>query len=81
MTYLERWCLACITCTFGALLSYVFILIKMEVEKRQKVVELKTLAFVRSQENPRDLLTESVLFGLVAGGFALYSTWFWVSLI
>ena len=81
MTYLESWCFACITCTFGALLSYVFILIKMEVEKRQKVGELKTLDFVRSQENPRDFLTESVLFGSVAGGFAVYSTWFWVSLI
>ena len=58
-----------------------FILIKMEVEKRQKVGELKTLDFVKSQENPRDFLTESVLFGFVAGAFAVYSTWFWVSLI
>ena len=58
-----------------------FILIKMEVEKRQRVGELKKLEFTRSQENSRDFLTESVLFGFVAGGFALFSLWFWVSLI
>ena len=30
MTSLELWCFACITCTFGALMSYVIILIRME---------------------------------------------------
>ena len=82
MTYLENWCFACIACTFGALLCYVVILIKMEIVKRQKVSESKTFGLVKSQENPpRDFVTESVLFSLTAGGFVLFNVWFWVRLI
>ena len=81
MTYLENWCFACIACTFGALLCYVLILIKMELEKRQKISESKIFGSIKSQENPRDFVTESVLFSLTAGGFVLFNVWFWVRLI
>ena len=81
MTYLENWCFACIACTFGALLCYVLILIKMEIVKKQKVSESKTFGLVKTQENPRDFVTESVLFCLTAGGFVLFKVWFWVRLI
>ena len=83
MTYLENWCFACIACTFGALLSYVVILVKMEIEKRQRVNESKTLAlgYVKGQETTRDYVTESVLFSFTSGGFVLFNVWFWVRLI
>ena len=82
MTYLENWCFACIACTFGALLSYVLILVKMEIEKRQRVSETKTLSYVKGQETTtRDYLTESVLFCFTSGGFVLFNVWFWVRLI
>ena len=57
------------------------ILIKMEIVKKQKVSESKTFGLVKSQENPRDFVTESVLFSLTAGGFVLFNVWFWVRLI
>ena len=73
MTLLETWCFACIACTFGALLSYVIILIRMEMMKRQKVSEMKNFSFVnKGQENPRDFVIELILFGGTAGGFVLF---------
>ena len=78
MTLLETWCFACIACTFGALLSYVIILIRMEMMKRQKVSEMKNFSFVKGQENPRDFVIELILFGGTAGGFVLFIVVFWV---
>ena len=83
MTYLEAWCFACIACTFAALISYVVILIKMEVVKRQKVFELKmkTLSGDSIPENTRDYITESVLFSFTSGGFIVFNFCFWMSLL
>ena len=83
MTYLETWCFACIACTFGALISYEVILIKMEVVKRQKVFELKMKTFsgVSIPENTRDYVTESVLFSFTSGGFIVFNLCFWMSLL
>ena len=58
-----------------------FILVKMEIEKRQRVSESKTLSYVKGQETTRDYLTESVLFCFTSGGFVLFNVWFWARLI
>ena len=78
MTLLETWCFACITCTFGALLSYVVILLKMEIAKRRKVVEMKTFSNFQGQnESPRDYVTELQLFGATFSGFVVFNFIFW----
>ena len=75
MTDLELWCFANITCTFGALLSYVIILMRMEcIQKKINSEESKDKIEVDSK---RDLTVELLLFGGVAGLFALFNICFW----
>ena len=74
MTALEQWCFACIADTFGALLSYVIILIKMEIDKRKDVAPGKKEAF-----DERNMSIEIFLFSLVFIAFLLFNMYFWVS--
>ena len=76
MTSLELWCFACITCTFGALLGYVIILIRMEYI-RQK---LKLAAVKPEPELKRDINIEAFLFVCTAGGFTLFNVYYWLTL-
>ena len=93
MTSLELWCFACITCTFGALLSYVIILIRMEYVRQWNKNVIKTTttegklasksdaaaAGLNKHELKRDINIEVFLFTCVAVGFALFNLVYWVA--
>ena len=91
MTSLELWCFACITCTFGALLSYVIILIRMEYMRQWNKNVIKTTttdykqasksdaAGLNKHELKRDINIEVFLFTCVAIGFALFNLVYWVA--
>ena len=70
MTALELWCFACITCTFGALLSYVIILVKIEYTRCYEKMH-QTKPGLEVTKDKRDLHIEVFLFTCTAGGFAL----------
>ena len=72
MTDLELWCFANITCTFGALLSYVIILMRMEFI-RNKINSEESKENIIEIERKRDLTVELLLFGSVAGLFAIFN--------
>ena len=90
MTSLELWCFACISCTFGALMSYVIILIRMECKqqweknvittttKDHKQVAKSDAAGLTKHELKRDINIEVFLFTCVAVGFALFNLVYWV---
>lgn len=79
MTSLELWCFACITCTFGALLGYVIILIRMEyIRQKLKLAAVKPEHF--KPELKRDINIEAFLFVCTAGGFALFNVYYWLTL-
>ena len=78
MTLLETWCFACITCTFGALLSYVIILVKIELFKLRKISAKDTSD--DDNKNGRDVSIEVFFFSLVFAGFALFNLYFWTCL-
>ena len=77
MTALELWCFACITCTFGALVSYVIILIKIEYRRYHKKHH-QTKPESESKVDKRDVNIEVFLFTCVAGLFALFNLTFWM---
>merc|ERR1711920_935735 len=86
MTSLELWCFACITCTFGALLSYVIILIRMEFMRQYnknviRTTELKPATKlapgVNKLELKRDINIEVFLFTCTAVGFGLFNLVYW----
>ena len=80
MTDLECWCFACITCTFGALLSYVVLLVKIEYSRQLQQNQTKPDSKMKIKEpnKERDIFIEVFLFSLVAGGFALFNVYFWI---
>ena len=88
MTSLELWCFACITCTFGALLSYVIILIRMECKQQWNKNVIKTITKdhkpaskhvgLNKHEFERDVNIEVFLFTCVAVGFAFFNLVYWV---
>ena len=89
MTSLELWCFACITCTFGALLSYVVILIRLEyighynkniVIKVQQKSDTKQPELPTRKDTQRDLSVEIFLFSCTAGGFALFNVYYWLAI-
>ena len=54
------------------------ILLKMEIAKRRKVVEMKTFNNFQGQnESPRDYVTELQLFGATFSGFVVFNVIFW----
>ena len=69
MTALELWCLSCITFTFGTILSYVIILVKMSMFSK------------KVQENlpERCAKIEIFLFLCTFGGFAVFNLCFWLT--
>ena len=77
MTDLELWCFANITCTFGALLSYVIILMRMEYIRHHSQNKTKSEKSKEKIEKERDLIVELLLFGAVAGLFALFNICYW----
>ena len=91
MTSLELWCFACITCTFGALLSYVIILIRMEYMRQCNKNVIKTITTdgkpalksdatgLNKHDLKRDINIEVFLFTCVAIGFALFNLVYWVA--
>ena len=80
MTDLECWCFACISCTFGALLSYVVILVKMEYSRQHHQTQTKPDSKLKVKDHikDRDILIEVLLFSMVAGGFAMFNIYFWI---
>ena len=93
MTSLELWCFACITCTFGALLSYVIILIRMEcirqwnkniiktTDKADHKTGTKSNSGLNKEEVKRDINMEVFLFTCTAVGFALFNLVYWVDYV
>ena len=90
MTSLELWCFACITCTFGALLSYVIILIRMEYMRQWNKNIVKTSTpeqkpatkpnsadGLSKHELKRDINIEVFLFTCTAVGFAFFNLVYW----
>ena len=69
MTALELWCLSCITFTFGTILSYVIILVKISIFPQ------------KGQENypERCAKIEIFLFLCTFGGFAVFNLCFWLT--
>ena len=88
MTSLELWCFACITCTFGALMSYVIILIRMECMRQWNKNVIKTITKdhkpasksdgLNKPDSERDVNIEVFLFTCVAVGFAFFNILYWV---
>ena len=68
MTALELWCFSCIIFTFGSLLSYVIILLKMQ---QNNSVDPK------KKDNVGYSKDEKVLFLGNLCGFALFNICFW----
>ena len=89
MTSLELWCFVCITCKFGALLSYVIILIRMEFMRQwnknivntltpdQKPATKHDSAGLSKHELKRDIKIEVFLFTCTAVGFAFFNLVYW----
>ena len=85
MTSLELWCFTCIFCTFLALLSYVVILIRMEVAKHRasrsaNVQPLKKMHPEKliPRKDDREIWLEVLLFSLTAGVFLVFDVIFWL---
>ena len=82
MTSLELWCFACITCTFGTLISYVVILVRMEfIRQRMKQIQVKphtSSSTPITGETKRDIDIEMFLFSCTAGGFAIFNIYYWM---
>ena len=68
MTALELWCFSCIIFTFGSLLSYVFILLKM---RQNNSVDPKEVV---KADHAKD---EKILFVCNLCGFAIFNVCFW----
>ena len=84
MTSLELWCFACITCTFGALLSYVIILIRMELNivktstpEQKPATKPDSADGLSKHELKRDINIEVFLFTCTAVGFAFFNLVYW----
>ena len=80
MTSLELWCFACITTTFGTLISYVIILVRMEYQ-RQKLKQLQVnpkSQIVNNGEAKREIDIEVILFSCTAGCFLIFNIYYWM---
>ena len=73
MTDLEFWCFACITFTFGSLISYVLILFTLGCPVNRAQVSDKKSETERSRNN----VLELILFTITAGAFALFNIIYW----
>ena len=91
MTDLEFWCFACITFTFGSLMSYVIILftlgcpinrVQVNLTGDQSLGPEKKKMFGPGQsqtesQSPRNNVLELILFTITAGAFALFNIIYW----
>ena len=84
MTDLEFWCFACITFTFGSLISYVVILftlgcpvtrarVTVSGDQGQGQGKKKT----SEAETDRNNVLELILFTITAGAFAMFNIIYW----
>ena len=71
MTALELWCLSCITFTFGTILSYVIILVKMSMFHNKRVNP------ATAPDLDRCAKLEAFLFFCSFSGFAIFNLCFW----
>ena len=76
MTYLEVWCFSNIAFSFGSLLSYVVILINLELQemKLKDIWSTKKSAWTKTETEKvsRNILLELFCFFITAGGFTLF---------
>ena len=80
MTKLEIWCFGNIACTFLSLLSYVIILIRMEIFQymtQKNIIQPKKNSKEKHYEMQRDIGLEIFLFALVFVGFLVFNLIFW----
>ena len=80
MTKLEIWCFGNIACTFLSLLSYVIILIRMEITQymtQKNKIQTKKNSKEKDYEMKREIGLEIFLFALVFGGFLVFNLIFW----
>ena len=89
MTDLEFWCFACITFTFGSLISYVVILFtlgcpitraRVTVSGDQVQGQGKKKTFGPSEAETgghRNNVLELILFTITAGAFAMFNIIYW----
>ena len=93
MTDLEFWCFACITFTFGSLISYVIILFTLGCPPSRSQVrtegaapgDLRKKMFGQSEPDrerratagQRNNVLELILFTITAGAFALFNIIYW----
>ena len=72
MNSLEEWCFWNIICSFGSLLSYVFILVHMEVGKmKTNRNNVKPRSEDRNDQQ-RNVKLEASCFAATLGGFVMF---------
>ena len=80
MTSLEVWCFACFSFTFSSLISYVIILIRIELKRNQLNQVKVDVASPQKAEPKKGKALEILLFMCSAGGFLVFNVFYWICL-